>query len=269
MRIRSNIHTHTTFSDGKHPPEEVVLSALEKGFTTVGFSDHSYTAFDLSYCMRPEQYAAYRETVRSLQKKYAGTIEILYGTEYDRFSGPETKEGFDYFLAGVHYVRAGGVYYPVDSSAEETARAIREGFGGDESRYVKSYYEAVADCAALSPLYVAHFDLLTKFSTIDEDSASYRKTALKTLDALLDRDMPIEVNTGAMARGKKDIPYPSEFLLQRIAERNGAVIFGSDCHDKTKLDYAFDSSLERVRRAGVKRIVEYRDGRLQPVEETF
>ena len=267
MRIRSNIHTHTTFSDGKHPPEEVVLSALEKGFTTVGFSDHSYTAFDLSYCMRLERYAAYRETIRGLQQKYAGTIEILYGTEYDRFSEPETKAGFDYFLAGVHYVRAGGVYYPVDSSAEETAKAIREGFGGDERRYVKSYYEAMADCAALSPLYVAHFDLLTKFSTIDESDAFYRRTALETLDALLDRGMPIEVNTGAMARGKKDIPYPSEFLLKRIAERDGAVVFGSDCHDKTKLDYAFGSSLELVRRAGVKHVVEYREGGFRPVEE--
>lgn len=267
MKFRSNIHTHSTFSDGKHTPEEIVRTALEKGFTTIGFSDHSYTAFDLSYCMRMENYAAYGETIRRLQKEYAGQIEILYGTEFDRFSEPELKEGFDYYLAGVHYVCADGVYYPVDSSAKETAQAIREGFGGDENRYVRSYYEAVADCAALSPVYVAHFDLLTKFSTIDETSDFYRKTALETLDALLDRNYPIEVNTGAMARGAKDIPYPSEFILKRIAERGGAVIFGSDCHDMTKLDYAFDSSLEIVRRAGVKDIVEYRGGAFHPAGE--
>ena len=266
MKIRSNIHTHSTFSDGKHPPEEIVLSAIEKGFTTIGFSDHSYTDFDLSYCMRRENYGAYRDTIRALQNKYSGVIEILYGTEFDRFSPPELKEGFDYFLAGVHYVHANGVYYPVDSSAAETARAIREGFGGDENRYVRSYYAAVADCAAFSPLYVAHFDLLTKFSTIDETSALYRSTALETLDALLDRNLPIEVNTGAMARGAKDIPYPAEFILQRIARRGGAVIFGSDCHDKTKLDYAFESSLEIVRRAGVKNIVEYHAGKMQAAD---
>lgn len=266
MTFRSNIHTHSTFSDGKHTPEEIVQAALEKGFTTIGFSDHSYTSFDEHYCLSLDRYAAYKAAVSALKEKYDGRIEVLCGTELDYYSAPELKDGFDYFITGVHYIYANGVYHPTDSSAEATERAIREGFNGDESQYVRRYYEAVAESADLSPLYVAHFDLLTKFSNIDETSAFYRKTALETLDALLDKNMPIEVNTGAMARGAKDIPYPSEFILKRVAERGGAVIFGSDCHDRTKLDYAFDSSLEIVRRAGVKDIVEYRGGRLQPVE---
>ena len=266
MKIRSNIHTHSTFSDGKHPPEEIVLSAIEKGFTTIGFSDHSYTDFDEHYCLHMDRYPAYREAVNALKETYKDRIEIFCGTELDYYSAPELKDGFDYFITGVHYVYANGVYHPVDSSAEETARAIREGFGGDENQYVRRYYEAVAESAALSPLYVAHFDLLTKFSTIDETSAFYRNTALETLDALLDRNLPIEVNTGAMARGAKDIPYPSEFILKRIAQRGGAVIFGSDCHDKTKLDYAFESSMEIVLRAGVKNIVEYHAGKMQAAE---
>ena len=267
IQFRSNIHTHSTFSDGKHTPEEIVLTAVEKGFTTVGFSDHSYTAFDEHYCLPHDRYAAYRDEISALKTKYEGRIEILCGTELDYYSAPELKDGFDYFITGVHYLFANGVYHPVDSSAAETARAIREGFGGDERAYVRRYYEAVAESAALSPVYAAHFDLLTKFSTIDESDAFYRRISLETLDALLDRNMPIEVNTGAMARGAKDIPYPSAFILERIAERGGAVIFGSDCHDRTKLDYAFDSSLEIVRRAGVKHIVEYRGGRLQLIEE--
>ena len=31
----SDLHTHTTFSDGKNTPEEMVLSAIEKGAFTV------------------------------------------------------------------------------------------------------------------------------------------------------------------------------------------------------------------------------------------
>ena len=39
--IKENFHTHTTFCDGSHSAEEMVLSAIEKGFTALGFSGHS------------------------------------------------------------------------------------------------------------------------------------------------------------------------------------------------------------------------------------
>ncbi len=36
----ANYHTHTTYCDGKNTPEEIVLCAIEKGFTSIGFSGH-------------------------------------------------------------------------------------------------------------------------------------------------------------------------------------------------------------------------------------
>ena len=42
MSIKQNLHTHTTYTDGKNTPEEVVLEALARGFDSVGFSEHSY-----------------------------------------------------------------------------------------------------------------------------------------------------------------------------------------------------------------------------------
>ena len=43
-----NLHNHSTFSDGRHTPEEIVLAAIEKNMLGIGFSDHSYTDFDPS-----------------------------------------------------------------------------------------------------------------------------------------------------------------------------------------------------------------------------
>ena len=265
MMIHSNIHTHSTFSDGKNTPEDIVLTAIEKGFQTVGFSDHSYTPFDGSYCMKRDSYDAYRATVTALKEKYKGQIEVLYGTEFDYYSPAELKEGFDYFIAGVHYICVGGVYYSVDHCVEATLQGINEGCGGDQNEYVRRYYENAAACAALKPLYIAHFDLVSKFSVIDETTAFYRRTALEALDALLDADLPIEINTGAMARKKKDVPYPAKFLLERVAERDGCVILGSDCHNAAQLDYAFDDALALAESAGVKNIVEFRDNVLRPL----
>ena len=36
-----DLHVHTTFSDGKNTPEEIVLEAIRRGMDTIGFSDHS------------------------------------------------------------------------------------------------------------------------------------------------------------------------------------------------------------------------------------
>jgi len=265
--IKSNLHTHSTFSDGKNTPEEIINTAIEKGFETIGISDHSYTFFDVRYCMTIEKYPLYKKTVSSLKEKFRDKIEVLCGTELDFCSTPELKEGFDYYITGVHYVNIGGVYYPVDSRPENVVQAINEGCGGDENRYIRLYFENVANCAELKPLYMAHFDLLTKFGKIDETSDFYKKTALEAADALIERDIPIEVNTGAMAKGVKNVPYPAKFILEHIAERKGSVILGSDCHDMTKLTYAFESSLELIKSAGVKDILEYRGGKLTQIEE--
>ena len=263
IMLNSNLHTHTTFSDGKNTPEEMILTAIGKGFTALGFSDHSYTPFDESYCMKKDRYGDYRAEIAALKEKYRERIEVLCGTEFDYYSPKDLKEGFDYFISGVHYICAGGVYYSVDHNAEATRRGIREGCGGDENVYVRRYYENVAGCAALRPLYMAHFDLPVKFGVIDEDSAFYRTTALEALDALLDAGIPIEINTGAMAKKVKSVPYPAKFLLERVAERDGCVVLGSDCHNMALLDYAFDEALSLARGAGVKHVLVYERGGLR------
>ena len=42
MSYKQNLHTHSTFDDGKNTIEETVLSAIEKGFDSIGFSGHAY-----------------------------------------------------------------------------------------------------------------------------------------------------------------------------------------------------------------------------------
>ena len=34
MKTLQNLHVHTTYADGKDRPEEIVLTAIEKGFLT-------------------------------------------------------------------------------------------------------------------------------------------------------------------------------------------------------------------------------------------
>ncbi|MBR0306341.1 MAG: histidinol phosphate phosphatase, partial [Lachnospiraceae bacterium] len=71
----SNLHTHTTYSDGKHSPEENVLSAIEKNMLSLGFSDHSFTSNDSSYCMPELHYSEYLQTITNLKQLYGSKID--------------------------------------------------------------------------------------------------------------------------------------------------------------------------------------------------
>ena len=74
----ANYHTHTTFCDGKNTPEEVILSAIEKGFSAIGFSGHGYTPYDLRYCMHDPE--AFKQAIPPLKEKYKNPVvfQIVY-----------------------------------------------------------------------------------------------------------------------------------------------------------------------------------------------
>ena len=70
-----NFHTHTTFCDGKNSAEEMVISAIEKGFCALGFSGHSYETYSPDFCMTIDGTEAYKKEVLRLKYKYADKIK--------------------------------------------------------------------------------------------------------------------------------------------------------------------------------------------------
>lgn len=86
--IKTNFHTHTIYCDGKDTPEALVISAIEKGFSAIGFSGHSYFEIDKSYSMNAESEKMYFSDILSLKSKYKDKIEIFCGIEQDFYSAP-------------------------------------------------------------------------------------------------------------------------------------------------------------------------------------
>ena len=86
-----DLHVHTTFCDGKNSPEEMVCAALEQGLWRIGFSAHSHTFFDESYCLKKERYGEYRAEIARLKEAYGDKISILCGVEQDRYSTAPTQ----------------------------------------------------------------------------------------------------------------------------------------------------------------------------------
>lgn len=238
----TNYHTHTTFSDGKNSPEEIVLYAIEKGYDSLGFSDHSYTKFDLRYCMQDE--SGYIADITNLKEKYKDKIEIYLGLEEDIFSVMNRKN-YDYIIQSCHYLCVDNKYYSVDSSRDHMSKAL-EVFNFDILKLSKLYYETLCGFVKKrNPDILGHFDIITKFEEVDNRQFLSNEKYLEIADRYLNEivnDVIIEVNTGAMARGIKSIPYPHERLLYGIKKAGGKLILSSDSHELKTLDYQFNET---------------------------
>lgn len=248
MSYKENFHTHTKYCDGKNTPEEMVLSAISKGFTALGFSGHSNFDFDCGWCMSKEGTADYIKEVNSLKEKYAGKINIYLGTEHDVLSSID-KAVYDYTLGAVHYLSFDGERFDVDASARCQLDTANRFFGGSMQSYAEAYFEQAGSILERTDAdIIAHFDLVTKFNEhgelFDTGERRYISACTDALDRLLPYGRPFEINTGAIARGKRETPYPSLEIARYIHSKGGFFILTSDCHNADMLDCFFDDALE-------------------------
>ena len=254
--IKSNLHTHTNFCDGADSPEDIVKSAISLGMETVGFSGHSFTPIDTSYCMSEEKTVQYVSEIERLNEIYGDRINILCGIEMDLF-GKRPNRVFDYVIGSAHYVQLGGEYCPVDMGAEKQKEDIRRYCAGNPYQYVRAYFQNVARIPDTLPQcdVVAHFDLVSKYNEknalFDENDPRFLNPACEALDYLIERGMMVEINTGAILRGYRTFPYPTGLLMRRIAQKGGRVTLGSDAHRKEHLLGFFSRALGHLYCAGI------------------
>lgn len=242
--VLTDLHVHTSFSDGKNTPEEMVQEAIARGMDTIGFSDHSYTVFDESWCMKKGDIPAYHACIEDLKTRYQGKIKILCGIEQDFYS-QEPIDGYDYVIGSVHYIKAGEEYIPVDESPEILKAAAEKYFGGDLYALIGAYYRTAAKVVEKTGAdIIGHFDLITKFNEggalFDEANPRYVAASRAAADCLLKTGRPFEINTGAISRGYRTAPYPSRALREYIREHGGSFLLSSDSHAKESLCFRFD-----------------------------
>lgn len=239
----SNFHTHTMFCDGESTVDEIVKSAIEKGFSAIGFSGHGYTDFDLSYCMK--DLGEYKRQVNAAKETYKKDIEVYLGLEEDAYY-PANRAEYDYIIGSLHYVKKDEIYCPVDSNYEKFLKAL-EMFQNSPIKMAENYYDKfVGYILERRPDIVGHFDLLTK---LDEQygpyfmgNTEYEKLAEQALREALKSDCIFEINTGAISRGYRKTPYPAVNLLRVMQKENAKIILSADSHHKDTIDCAFDET---------------------------
>lgn len=242
--ITCDLHTHTTYSDGKNTPEEMVLSAIDKGLKIIGISDHSYTETDAEYCMASAKTANYINEITALKEKYRDKIEVLCGIEQDYYSDILPYK-FDYMIGSVHLVEKNGEMISVDFSAEYLKEKIEKHFNNDFYSFAECYFDTVGKVIEKTKAdIIGHFDLISKFcekeNLFDQNNPRYISAWKKAVDKLLPYNVPFEINTGAISRGYRTSPYPSQPIYNYIKENGGKFILSSDSHSAENITFLFD-----------------------------
>lgn len=242
--ILEDLHTHTTYCDGNNSPEEMILAAIDMNMDTIGFSAHSYTFFDERYCLKKERTEEYKSEIKSLKNKYKNRIRILCGIEQDFYSDMPTND-YDYVIGSVHYIKVKNEYIPVDDGNDILQNAANVFFNNDIYSFLEEYYKTVSDVVKVTQAdIIGHFDLVSKYNDgnvlFDANNNRYINAWQTAVNKLVTYSTPFEINTGAVSKGYKSTPYPSEDILQFLIEKNARFIMSSDSHSNKTLCFGFD-----------------------------
>lgn len=254
--ILSNAHTHTQFCDAVCSAEQMVQAAIQLGFTSLGFSGHSYHKNTLDYGMSPAGTQQYIQEVHRLQSIYLDRLTIRLGLELDYYSSVDLSP-YEYIIGSVHHYLdpETGAFYSYDGSVDSFYETLEKGFHGDIFALARTYYTQVTNLITQKrPAIIGHFNLITKRNDvhhlIDEDDPAYQRLALEALRTCAETGAITEVNTGAIARGYASRPYPNLTMLRFLREHRYPVMINSDCHDASKLNAHFELAVSLLQEAG-------------------
>lgn len=272
--ITVDLHTHTKYSHGANTPAEMYASALDKGLTLLGFSEHSPRPLGFDYLHE------YREQLTRHLPDYArevlalkaapregahGPCRVLLGMEMDWLDGQEdyTRAAckaydFDYLLGSVHFLGRWGF----DDGVEPWKNASQEEC---ESRYT-AYFTAW-EAMIRSGLFniAAHPDLIKIFSVEQfhiwlakaESTAQIRRC----LTALRDAGMAMEISSAGLRKACREI-YPAPPIMALAAELDLPVSFASDAHGVDDVAYGFPRLASYAGAFGFREHVFFDKGRM-------
>lgn len=266
-----NYHLHSTGSDGKLSPEEIVKLALKLKFGTICFTDHYKIPKDL----RSDNYydgffsTKYIKEIKHLQEKYKNKIEILFGGEFDWSESHEgwfregaKKERYDFILGSVHGFRdLEGNHIGVNMN-KENIKLLIQSFG-TAKKAVKEYYHQVR-LMVKSGIYdcVAHLDLIKSYNEnnefFSEDEAWYKQEVLETLDLVKKHKMSIEINPLAIYYPCNEDIFPSLWILKEMHKREIPVTLGNDFH-RGEFDRGIEKSISILKQAGYTHVEKFKN----------
>ena len=243
----ANYHSHTTrCHHAKGTEAEFVVKALERGLKIFGFSDHTPQYFPGDYYsfmrMHPHELDGYCDTVRQLQKDYAGQIQIPLGVEVEYYPAtwkellPRLRDaGIEYLIMGQHWI------------GNEENEPYVGAATADESILKRYCYQAMEGLDTGAFTYLAHPDVINFVG----DRNIYRRHMKDLIRFARQAGVPLELNLLGL-RSHRHYPTPDFWAL--AAEEGCQVILGMDAHEPFHIQETETEgrALEIVRQLGLE-----------------
>ena len=275
---RFNLHTHSTYSDGKCPMEETIEEAVKQGLHTLGFSDHSMVPFESNVSIQNDKVDEYVNHLKELKTQYSDKITILSSMEMEfipdivtNFQKTKHELDLDYLIGSVHLVGTDPkhLWFIDGKNIEPYDEGLRDYFGGDIRKGVRAYFDQENLMIETEKFdIIGHFDKIkmnARGRYFQEDEKWYRDMVLETLDLIKQHVLIVEINTRGLYKQRYNGFYPAQWLLPRMKELNVPVVICSDAHKYFELTYYFKEAEEALKSVGYKETMCFRNGQWESV----
>lgn len=261
------IHTHSTYSDGKSTPIEMINEAIRQKLSMIGFSEHGPLPFENNFSIR--EACDYVEEVKGYARTFADEIKIKCGLETDyiptvteAFATTKQKYGLDYVIGGVHLIGHSAnpdeIWFIDGPRYEIYDAGLQKFFGCDIRRAVRAFYQQTNEMLENEQFdVIAHFDKIKMHNRsryFTEDEQWYRELALETLNLIAEKGVIMEINTRGIYKKRCPDLYPSPWLIKEARKKNIPVMISSDAHHFSELTLEFGTAAQALLEAGYKAV---------------
>lgn len=259
-------HLHTSFSaDSEIAPEKMLQRANELGLMGITFTDHmdidypgeDPTKFELDI----KEYLLYMTKLMEAEANNQHDTAFLVGMELglqthlvDIHKSLLATLPLDYVIGSIHVVNSIDPYYPDYYKGRSGHEAYEE--------YFKCILENLNCFTEFDSL--GHLDYITRYAkrhlSEKESRYDYKETQeliREIFRILIDKDIALEVNTGAYRAGLNE-PNPTFDTLKFYKECGGSLItIGADAHKIEHVGLHFDKIADELKEIGFKEYAIY------------
>jgi histidinol-phosphatase (PHP family) len=270
-----NLHTHTNYCDGKGNAEEYVISAIEKGSSSIGFSGHAPVPFKSGWNMTNENFEKYLQDIDNLKYKYQNKISVYKGIEADYLKNTVEPDIFfdknlDFIIGSIHYLKVPEQVLPWDFiiSPIVFSKGLEKFYNNDIKKLISDYFEATAEMSFNKSVdIIGHFNQINKFNFgniyFNENDKFYLAKAEECLKVISENNKIIEINTRGKFRKLSDTFYPSEEILKICKKLNIEITLSADAHSPKETDSYLTEAAKYAISAGYTDFLSLKEGKFE------
>lgn len=235
--MKCNYHTHTTRCHHAMGTDEAfVQAAVDAGYDVLGFADHAPWPYAHGFVsnmrMTMEELPDYVNSIKALQNKYAGQIQLHIGLESEYF--PRYSDHLRRLLDSgtIEYLILGPHFTDSDECTPYVPPLCREDDG------VKRYAEHCVTAMETGLFrYIAHPDLYLRYRGPEQFNPVCQDAARDIAVCARAQGMAMEYNLLGLLNQMRGMGcgYPSECFWRAVKPYAGDVILGVDAHEPEHL----------------------------------